>query len=61
MAGRHVVAREYEFLVPADKGRPNCHVVGSDGFAALREFALANREGDSPRLWKVPEGAFPRE
>ncbi len=48
MAGRHVVAREYEFLVPAEKGRPNCHDVGADSFAALREFALANREGDSP-------------
>lgn len=48
MAGRHVVAREYEFLVPRDLGRANCHVVGADSFAALREFALANREGDSP-------------
>lgn len=48
MAGRHVVAREYEFLVPRDLGRTNCHVVGADSFAALREFALANREGDSP-------------
>lgn len=48
MAGRHVVAREYEFLVPADLGRTNCHAVGAESFAALREFALANREGDSP-------------
>lgn len=48
MALRHVVAREYEFLVPADLGRANCHAVGADSFAALREFALSNREGDSP-------------
>mgnify|MGYP000918478510 CR=1 FL=1 len=48
MALRHVVAREYEYLVPAEKGRPNCHDVGADSFAALREFALSNREGDSP-------------
>ena len=48
MAGRHVVAREYEFLVPSDLDRANCHSVCPDSFAALREFALANREGDSP-------------
>lgn len=48
MADRHVVAREYEFLVPADKGGPNCHNIGAESFAVLREFALANREGDSP-------------
>ena len=48
MSGKYVVAREYEFLVPDDIGRPNCHNVGADGFAALREFALTNREGDSP-------------
>ena len=48
MAGGYVVAREFEFLVPADRGRPNCHAVGADGFAALREFVLANREGDDP-------------
>lgn len=48
MAERHVVAREYEFLVPADLGRTNCHAIGTESFAALREFALANREGNSP-------------
>lgn len=48
MAGRHVVAREYEFLVPSELGRTNCHTVGAESFTALREFALANREGDSP-------------
>lgn len=48
MAATHVVTREYEFLVPVDLGRKNCHAVGVDDFAALREFALANREGDSP-------------
>ena len=48
MTVRHVVAREYELLVPADTGRTNCHAVGADSFAALREFVLANRDGDSP-------------
>ena len=48
MAARHVMAREYEYLVPADLGRANCHVVGVACFAVLREFVLANREGDSP-------------
>ena len=48
MPRRYVVAREFEFLVSTDLGRTNCHPVGSDGFAALREFALANREGDNP-------------
>lgn len=48
MRARHIVAREYEFLVPEDAGRSNCHAAGADGFASLREFVLANREGDSP-------------
>ena len=48
MPPAHVVAREYEYLVPSDVGRPNCHVLGADGFAAMREFTLDNREGDSP-------------
>ena len=48
MALRHVVAREYEYLVPAELGRTNCHDVGADSFASLRDFALSNREGDSP-------------
>ena len=55
MALRHVVAREYEYLVPAELGRTNCHDVGADSFASLREFALSNREGDSP-LWRSGAG-----
>lgn len=47
MPGDYVVAREYEFLVPQDTGRPNCHTLDPERFAALREFTLANREGDS--------------
>ena len=43
MALRHVVAREYEYLVPAELGRTNCHDVGADSFASLRDFALSNR------------------
>lgn len=46
--GRHITAREFEFIVPNDLGRSNCHAVGPDDFASLREFALANREGESP-------------
>ena len=48
MPVKHVVAREYEYLTPTDAGRPNCHEVGEGNFAALREFVLSNREGDSP-------------
>lgn len=47
MPTRHIVAREYEFLVPEDAGRSNCHAAGADGFAALREFVLANKEDDN--------------
>lgn len=43
-----VVAREYDLLVPEDKGRAGCHCVGAESFAMLREFSLANREGDGP-------------
>ena len=45
---RHITAREFEFIVPNELGRPNCHAVGPVDYAALREFALANREGESP-------------
>lgn len=48
MPATHVVAREYEFLVPSDIGRANCHALGAERFAAMREFVLANHEGDSP-------------
>ena len=48
MSKAPVVVREYEYLVPEDKGRAGCHCVGADSFAMLREFSLANREGDSP-------------
>lgn len=47
-AAKHITAREFEYIVPDDLERPNCHSVGAGGFAALRQFALANREGDSP-------------
>lgn len=45
---KHIAAREFEFIVADDLGRSNCHAVGCDNYAALREFVLANREGDSP-------------
>ena len=45
---RQITAREFEFIVPKELGRANCHAVEASDFAALREFALANREGESP-------------
>ena len=48
MPATHIVVREYEYLVPSDIKKTNCHSLGVDEFAALREFTLANREGDSP-------------
>lgn len=44
----YIEAREFEYLVPDDVGRSNCHALGAGRFAEIREFVLANREGDSP-------------
>lgn len=43
-----IVAREFDLLTPGKASRPGCWHLTSGEFAALREFALANREGDSP-------------
>ena len=45
---RQITAREFEFIVPEELERANCHAVGTSDYATLREFALANREGESP-------------
>ena len=45
---QNITAREFDFIVPNELGRLNCHAVGTKDFEALREFALTNREGDSP-------------
>ena len=47
-ARRAIEVREFEYLTPKNVGRANCHTLSAEQFAALREFVLANRDGDSP-------------
>ena len=47
-----IKVREFDYLVPRVRPytsqRGDCHEVGTQDFAALREFVLANQEGDNP-------------
>lgn len=43
-----ITVREFEYLTPKGVGRADCHVLTPKQFASLREFVLANRDGDSP-------------
>ena len=50
LARTSIEVREFEYLTPEKVERSGCHALGSERFAALREFVLANRDddGDSP-------------
>ena len=43
-----IVVREFQYLTAGKADRPGCWHLTKSEFSALKEFALANREGDSP-------------